>query len=182
METGHGSYLVNHQMFGELAYRQLETRWGVYMVEENLYDTLQRATEEDYIFILSLIPEAMYQDLKGELELQAQEDYDSLHAYYGEVASMSKETYVEQAKERYIAGLEQEAEKGVTMEGRLFESAYVNGDEWTIGYGAKVKKPDDEVIMHIYTSVKNGKVRSVHTATPSDRKKWLDDYIEAVMH
>ena len=175
-ETADGEILLGNRI-----YVPLETKWGNFIVEQGS-SLLQCSTAVEFCNILDAVPAEIYKEAYPELEKQAWEDYYYRQEHFAEAAAMSLEEFSEIVKARYITGLENCEEQGITFANTGYRSSYyTEGDGyWQIEFGLRVTYAEGSFPVGVTLSIRDGKVQNVGSMRYSYKAKGVEDVIDSV--
>lgn len=96
----------------------VETPWGDFMLRDYAWGYLEHSdkTLADYGCFFYNMPEEMYLDVKGALDVYAEERYQLIQDTYGYAADMTLEEYSAYHRQLYLEGLEELYAQGYTVE------------------------------------------------------------------
>ena len=164
-------YWLNGELYGKIT-----TDWGEFVVSEGRgYDTAY-----DYASCFDLIPAAIYEEAKPELEAEAQRLYAETHAAYGYVADMTEAEFLDYMAKSYAADLEEVSEQ-VSFDCTGYQGAYLlwENDGWHIQFGVTLTYQSKTLDTIMAFGVEDG---SVHLVSLSHREQadWLDSLERAL--
>lgn len=126
-------------------YCLLRTKWGDFMVSEDLWETLeqQEQTPADLCSVFTLIPESLYLEAKPALEADALEQYNYNQNRYGPVRDMSREEFCAYMKTELAQSISN-AMTGVSFSGVSYKGAYYLDDHWDVEYSLTARNASGE--------------------------------------
>lgn len=164
-------YWLNENLYGKIT-----TPWGEFVVTEGRgYDTAY-----DYASYFDLIPAAVYEEAKPELDAEAQRLYAETHAAYGYVAQMTEAEFLDHMASSYAADLK-ELEGQLTFELTGFRGGYLlsGNDGWHIEFGVTLTYRGSALDTTVTVGMRSGKVRIV-SLSHREWADWLDELEKAL--
>lgn len=164
-------YWLNGELYGKIT-----TDWGEFVVSEGQgYDTAY-----DYASHFHLIPAAIYEEAKPELEAEAQRLYAETHAAYGYVADMTEAEFLDYMAKSYADDLEVMADQ-VSFDCTSYQGAYLlwENDGWHVQFNVTLTYQGKFLDTTMALGVEDGKV---HVVSLSHREHvdWLDELERAL--
>lgn len=161
---------------GEELYGRISTPWGDYMTTDGRgFDSAY-----EYCSYFDLIPAAIYEEAKPELEAEARRLYDSTHAAYDYVARMTEAEFLEHMERSYAADL-RELEGVIAFDCTGYHGARLlwENDGWHIEFGVTLTYGDKSLDTDLALGVEDGRVCVVSLAyrEPAD---WLEELERAL--
>mgnify|MGYP003295042169 CR=1 FL=1 len=154
---------------GENLYGKISTPWGEFVVTEGRgYDTAY-----EYCTYFDLVPAAVYEEAKPELEEEARRLYDATHEDIGWVAELTEDEFTEEMIRRYTADLKS-LEGTVTFDCTGWRSVGRSGpDSWHVFFSITISQNGKVLDAEIQIDVKNGKIL-VAGISHEPGAQWLD--------
>lgn len=170
-ERSGGQYWLNGELYGRIS-----TPWGDFVVSEGR--SFNSAYE--YCSYFDLIPAAIYEEAKPELEDEARRLYDNTHAAYDYVARMTEAEFLEHMERSYAADL-RELEGVIAFDCTGYHGARLlwENDGWHIEFGVTLTYGDKSLDTDLALGVEDGRVCVVSLAyrEPAD---WLEELERAL--
>ena len=136
-----GRYWLDTELYG-----MVTTPWGDFITN----DGRRCDTPAEYCTYFDLVPAALYEEARAELEAEAWRLYSETHASYGYVASMTEAEFLSHMAQSYANDLKA-FEKKLTFDHTGFRGAYRlwENDGWHIRFGVTLTylgKPLDTTV------------------------------------
>jgi len=126
------------------AFYPVELKWGKFYVDGSLYEDvmLRRDSALELCYTLELLPEAIYEEAKPQLEAQALADWQASQEWNAPYANMTLEEYNAHRRKQIVRALEALAAQGLRLENKGAEHAYYVDGCWTVQIGLSAQTPD----------------------------------------
>ncbi len=161
-----GDYLLNEERYGKIT-----TPWGEFVVSEGRHFD----TACEYAAYFDLIPAAIYEEARADIDREAQRLYSAVHDDIGWVAELTEAEFTEEMTRRYTADL-RELEDTVSFECTGFHNAGRYGDDldsWYAIFAVTVSQSGKTTDTQIQISVTDGKI-DVAGISHQPGIQWLD--------
>ncbi len=159
-------YLLNEERYGKIT-----TPWGEFVVSEGRrFDTAC-----EYAAYFDLIPAAIYEEARPDIDREAQRLYTAVHDDIGWVAELTEAEFIGEMTRRYTADLK-ELEDTVSFECTGFRSTGRYGsdlDGWYVIFAVTVSQSHRTADTQIQISVTDGKI-DVAGISHEPGIQWLD--------
>ena len=165
IDLGEGTQELNGEW-----YAPADTAWGEYVTSSGQ----SFATAAEYCHYFDLLPAAVYEEARAELEAESRRLYESTHAAYGYVKEMTEAEFLEHMARSYAGDL-RSLEDAVSFDCTGFRGAYrlPDNDGWHIQLGVTLTHRGRSLDATLAIGVKEGSVY-IASISYTERADWLD--------